>query len=725
MRLETFFEKFELFADAPNAVGKMRELILELAIQGKLVDQNPSEGDGHVLLNQIHEKNPSSISDAVEESVDTPLQNIPGSWAPAKLGEVAEIIRGVTFPGSAKSKIRSDNDVACLRTASVQAEIDWDDLIFISPSHVSRFDQWVMPNDIMISMANSYALVGKVAIVRQVPQRATFGAFLAAIRPVLIEPYFLLYVLRSPRMQAAFRNSSSQTTNIANISLGRMRPLPFPLPPLAEQKRIVAKVDELMALCDRLEVQQQERDTRHATLARASLSRFAEAPTPANLDFLFHQSYPVTPADLRKSIRTLAVQGLLVPRDSQSPDWESRKLKGLTTKIGSGSTPAGGKESYQETGVPLIRSMNVHFGGFVRDGLAFLNEHQAEKLKNVTVQADDVLLNITGASIGRVTTAPRDMEGARVNQHVCIVRATPEILPRFLEMFLASPVVQNLIDDVQVGATREALTKVMIEQFEIPLPPLVEQRRIVAKVDQLMALADRLEAQLSVARTKAAALLDAAIHELLNPTAEIVDLNSYRAAVGCYIVKRLHTVPTFGRTAAMKLMYLAEAHVGVPMKLQPRRHFAGPYDEWIERFDEQAAEAGWFTVTERALPGGKSKFNYHPGLALAEQTTMAARLLTSEQRSEFDRLLDLFASKTTEDAEIIATLFAAWNDFLIDGHTPRDDEIIEEVRERWHVSKRRFSPDRLRQWLDWLRQNDLVPQGRSPRTAHQTQLLLN
>ena len=88
-----------------------------------------------------------------------------------------------------------------------------------------------------------------------------------------------------------------------------------PLPPLAEQKRIVAKVDELMALCDRLEAQQNERETRHAALARASLARFADAPTPANLNFLFHDAYTIDPADLRKSILTLAVQGKLVPQD--------------------------------------------------------------------------------------------------------------------------------------------------------------------------------------------------------------------------------------------------------------------------------------------------------------------------------------------------------------------------------------------------------------------------
>ena len=269
-----------------------------------------------------------------------------------------------------------------------------------------------------------------------------------------------------------------------------------------------------MALCDRLEAQQQEREQQHTALSRASLARFADAPTPANLQLLFHKSYTIPPADLRKSILTLAVQGLLVPHDTESASWKTRKLKELTTKIGSGSTPSGGKESYQDSGVPLIRSMNVHFGGFVRHGLAFLNAEQAEKLKNVTVKADDVLLNITGASIGRVATAPKDMEGARVNQHVCILRPTFEIIPPFLELFLASPVVQNLIDDIQVGATREALTKAMIEQFEIPVPSLAEQRRIVAKVEQLMALVDALETQLAASRATAKNLLDALVAEL-------------------------------------------------------------------------------------------------------------------------------------------------------------------------------------------------------------------
>jgi type I restriction enzyme, S subunit len=108
------------------------------------------------------------------------------------------------------------------------------------------------------------------------------------------------------------------------------------------------------------------------------------------------------------------------------------------------------------------------------------------------------------------------MDGARVNQHVCIVRPTSDLDPEFLAIFLASPEVQDLIYDIQVGATREALTKSMIEEFDVPVPSLMEQRRIVLKVNELMVLVDALERQLENARVTAANLLVAGVAELIN-----------------------------------------------------------------------------------------------------------------------------------------------------------------------------------------------------------------
>lgn len=166
--------------------------------------------------------------------------------------------------------------------------------------------------------------------------------------------------------------------------------------------------------------------------------------------------------------------------------WSGVKLGKIASKVGSGATPRGGSESYKDSGIPLIRSQNVRFEGFTPEGLAFLNQEQADALKEVTVRSGDVLLNITGASIGRVTQAPRVMEGARVNQHVCIIRPLLGIDAAFLARYLATSSVQEMISTEQYGVTRQALTKGQILEFDIPVPPFSEQRRIVAKLEFLL-----------------------------------------------------------------------------------------------------------------------------------------------------------------------------------------------------------------------------------------------
>lgn len=164
--------------------------------------------------------------------------------------------------------------------------------------------------------------------------------------------------------------------------------------------------------------------------------------------------------------------------------WGEIPLGAISSKIGSGSTPRGGSNVYQTSGIPLIRSMNIHFHGFRNDGLVYLDNKQAQKLDNVIVQENDVLLNITGASIGRVTMAPSNIAGARVNQHVSIIRLLDSIDPAFVQRFLSSPRMQNFIRAENYGMTRQALTKVMIERIKLPLPPLAEQRRIVEALDR-------------------------------------------------------------------------------------------------------------------------------------------------------------------------------------------------------------------------------------------------
>jgi type I restriction enzyme, S subunit len=170
--------------------------------------------------------------------------------------------------------------------------------------------------------------------------------------------------------------------------------------------------------------------------------------------------------------------------------WPTTPLGDLCIKIGSGATPRGGNDSYKQSGIALVRSMNVHIGRFKPDDLAFIDETQAAKLNNVVLEKDDVLLNITGASVARCCMLDNSVLPARVNQHVCILRPERSRLnSQYLMRFLTSEQTQQkLLNIAGAGATREAITKTEIEKFSIPLPPLAEQKRIAAILDAADAL---------------------------------------------------------------------------------------------------------------------------------------------------------------------------------------------------------------------------------------------
>lgn len=166
------------------------------------------------------------------------------------------------------------------------------------------------------------------------------------------------------------------------------------------------------------------------------------------------------------------------------------KFKDICTKIGSGATPKGGKEAYCEEGISLIRSQNVLDFAFSADGLAFINDLQAEKLKNVIVEEGDVLLNITGDSVARACMVDKKYLPARVNQHVCIVRADPQkAVPSFLLYFLQLNK-EYLLQLAAGGATRNALTKEMINNLELELPSIEDQQKISAILDDIQARMD-------------------------------------------------------------------------------------------------------------------------------------------------------------------------------------------------------------------------------------------
>ena len=161
------------------------------------------------------------------------------------------------------------------------------------------------------------------------------------------------------------------------------------------------------------------------------------------------------------------------------------KLAEVCEKIGSGATPRGGKEAYCDEGISLVRSQNVLDFNFSKEGLAFINDEQAKKLSNVEVHSGDVLLNITGDSVARACLMDDDYLPARVNQHVAIIRGNSHKIMNGYVLYYLQWRKEYLLQLASAGATRNALTKAMIEQLELDLPPLDSQQQIVAILDSL------------------------------------------------------------------------------------------------------------------------------------------------------------------------------------------------------------------------------------------------
>jgi len=176
---------------------------------------------------------------------------------------------------------------------------------------------------------------------------------------------------------------------------------------------------------------------------------------------------------------------------SLHPDaWTSERVKDIALKISSGVTPDGGAAGYLDAGIPLLRSQNIHFDGLNLDDVAFIDAETHASMKGSQLKPKDILINITGASIGRCTFVPVDFGEGNVNQHVCFIRGNHQINFRFLAAFLSSPIGQGSVLSTFTGASRQGLSHKDLGLICIPLPPLSEQIRIAAYLDASCAAVD-------------------------------------------------------------------------------------------------------------------------------------------------------------------------------------------------------------------------------------------
>jgi len=323
---------------------------------------------------------------------------------------------------------------------------------------------------------------------------------------------------------------------------------PIPLPPLAEQHRIVARVDELMALLDRLEAAQGERDTTRLAARDSALAALRDAADPeevaaawrrleARMDDLFQAPEDVPP--LRQAILQLAVRGRLVAQEAgdepaganarrrggadehkeASPiprNWRSLPLDQVVDSerpISYGVLIPGGDV---QNGTPLVRIADLDASRPKATPEKRISHDIAAQYERVRLRGDEILLGVVG-SIGKVGVAHPEWRGAVVARAVARFAAGPSVAKGFLVAVLSSPHAQDYFTTATRTLAQPTLNISLIRQLPVPLPPLAEQHRIVARVDELMALCDRLESRLAAAREAQTALAAAAVHHIAQP----------------------------------------------------------------------------------------------------------------------------------------------------------------------------------------------------------------
>jgi len=505
MRLEIFFGKFDLFANGPDAVRRMRRLLIRLGIGGKLAPHDPSEEPVRLSLG-------GTLDDNAE---------LPANWRSGLLGDAFTFEYG-------------DNLPAAMRSETGEYPV------YGSNGIVGTHDTYLTEEPAIIVGRKGSA--GALHIASGPSWTTDVAYFVRA--PIDVDLRFTFYLFSTLDLDSLGKGIKP------GLSRKEAYALPIALPPLAEQKRIAGKLDEVMTLCDRLEAQQEAGEAQRVALARASLVRFAESPTPHNLSLIFSKSYDIVPADLRKVILTLAVQGKLISQDPRDEDvehllarndqrrretaqsdrradaenqallstedrwdiaasWSWRGLADLVLFVDyRGKTPA--KVS---GGVRLLTAKNVRKGRINLTPEEFLSEEDYHDwMTRGFPKVGDVLFT-TEAPMGNAAIVELAERFALAQRVICF-QSYGAVEPEFLVMQILSDQFQLILDKNGTGVTAKGIKASKLKRLPIAVPPIAEQRRIVSKVKEVMALVDALEDQLATAQTTAVELLDAIVAEL-------------------------------------------------------------------------------------------------------------------------------------------------------------------------------------------------------------------
>ena len=582
MNADRLLDHYERIADAPDAVHRLRRFILDLAVRGKLVEQNPEDESAAELLKQIAAEKARLVKEGKIrqsktlppiQSRDLPVKSTSG-WIWTRLGDASTLITKGSTPTS-YGHAYTDGGINFIKIEAIKdGELRPENVT----SHISEktYDYLarskLVEGDILFSIAGS---IGTCAIVSDEILPANTNQALSVIRGTnqVFFSKFLLLCLQSSVAQ--FIHAKARGGAMNNISLGDVASFVIPLPPLAEQHRIVAKVDELMALCDRLEAARAEREAARDRMAAASLVRLND-PDPAPEVFRNHAAFtldnltPLTTRPdqikaLRQTILNLAVRGKLVEQDpNDEPTGEALKRIGIEreelvqreiirrdkplAKIGADEPPfeiprewrwkrigevalftqygTSTKSIHSGQGIPVLTMGNIQDGAVV-----WRNEKKipapSEELPALFLKQFDLLYNRTNSAelVGKTGIYLGEDDCKTFASYLIRIQLSrTSSSPHYVNLAMNAPVFREtqIVPLIKKQTGQANVNGTALKNMLIPMPPVLEQHRIVANVDRLLALCDRLEARLTSSDHARRRMLEALLQEVLAPSAEII-----------------------------------------------------------------------------------------------------------------------------------------------------------------------------------------------------------
>ncbi|KPZ15156.1 restriction endonuclease subunit S [Pseudomonas syringae group genomosp. 3] len=767
-------DNLPLLAGAPNGIKKLRELILELAVRGKLLEQSSSDEPASELLKNIAKEKALLIENKTLRK-GRPLPNIereemqfklPIGWEWVRLGQIGDWGAGAT-PARGNSSYYG-GEMPWFKSGELVAD-------FISDSEESVTELALKdcslrrnkPGDVLIAMYG--ATIGKTAILSV---EGTTNQAVCACTP--FNGVFNRYLLLT--LKALKSNFIGQGAGGAqpNISREKIVTTVAGLPSLAEQHRIVAKVDELMILCDRLEAQQTDAESAHAELVQALLDSLTQASDgsdfAANWQRLAEHFHTLFTTELsidalKQTLHQLAVMGKVVPQDSedepasgllkriteekrrllaeckirkQKPlmavgdgdksfnipvSWEWTRLGSQVVESGAGWSPSCEPRPREGNEWGVLKVSAVSWGIYEPEENKALPANLDPRSEHEVAEGDFLISRANTAELVArsvvVDTTPRHL---MLSDKIVRLKLTSLCEPRYVNLANCALLAREYYGRV-AGGTSSSMKNVSREQIlnlPIALPPLAEQRRIVAKVDQLMTLCDRLKSYLTQARKLneqlAITLVERALADDGKRAPAATDQKTARTLLAAEVTHRLHAQRTFGQRKLQKVVYLAE-HAArlVAIKGSYLRNVAVPHDRYLmNQVEAELQKHQWYERIDRETVG----YTYRP-LSLAGQHRQEyKRTWSTKEQANIEQVIELMRDWDTDRCEMTVTLYAAWNDFIIEGRPVTDEAIVDEVMHRWNEAKLRFSKG---EWLSVLTEMKkhglLTPTGFGKRTS--------